>query len=335
MILVTGGTGLVGAHLLYNLTSKGHKVRAIHRAESNLEAVKKVFSYYSNQPDSLFDSIEWFKADLNNIPLLTEAFKGVTGVYHCAALISFDPKDKEILYKTNVEGTANIVNFCINSTVKKLCYVSSIAAIGPSIKKKEVTEETEWNNPYTNVYAKSKHMAEMEVWRGSQEGLAVAIINPGVIIGPGFWGSGSGKFITTAAKKPYFYPLGGSGFVGVTDVVNALELLLESPIQGERFIMVSENKTFKSILSQFAAELEIRPPKKPIPFFVLKVFWRIDWFFSMLFRYPRKLTKSRVMGLETTEIYNSNKIEKQTEFRFTPLYKQLVFSCSKFKDEMC
>ncbi len=110
MILVTGGTGLVGAHLLYQLSLDDMPIVAIHRKSSNLDTVKRIFSYYTNDYKVLFNKISWKVADINDITALQDAFTDITHVYHCAALISFNRKDDEQLRKVNIEGTANIVN---------------------------------------------------------------------------------------------------------------------------------------------------------------------------------------------------------------------------------
>ena len=191
MVLVTGGTGLVGSHLLLKLAQQNKSVRALYRKGANLERVKTVFSYYSKNSKSLYETIEWAEADLNDLPKLTLAFKDITHVYHCAAYISFDPSNYKILRATNIKGTANIVNLSIANKVEKLCYVSSVATLGYDADL--ITEETQWEgNQNQSVYAISKYGAEMEVWRASQEGVAAVIVNPGVILGPGFWNSGSG-----------------------------------------------------------------------------------------------------------------------------------------------
>jgi len=182
MILVTGGTGLVGAHLLCHLIKNNYEVRAIHRKKSDLKNVEKVFGYYHENSKTLFQKIDWIVADLNDLPALEKAFEGVELVYHAAAMISFDPNNYDQLMKVNVEGTGNIVNLCIANNVKKLCYVSTIGTIGRSTNDEKVNEQSEWLNHHINVYAQSKYAAEMEVWRGGQEGLSVVMVNPGGIV---------------------------------------------------------------------------------------------------------------------------------------------------------
>ena len=190
MILITGGTGLVGSQILLQLLKEGEDVRAAYRKDSNLENVSKIFSYYVNNPKELYNKIEWVEADLLDIPALEIAFKDVKYVYHAAAYISFTPKDYPLLKKINVTGTANIVNLCIANKVTKLAYVSTIGTIGRSLPEQKATEENEWKDAHVNVYALSKFSAEMEVWRGTQEGIDAVIINPGVILGAGIWHPG-------------------------------------------------------------------------------------------------------------------------------------------------
>jgi len=187
----------VGSHLLYHLTLKNDEIRATYRTKSSLEKVKKVFSYYTSDT-SLFDKIEWCKADITKVPDMILAFKSVNQVYHCAAFISFNPKDYIEMRKVNIHGTAIVVNLCIDAKVDKLCYVSSIAAVGDAKIGQEFIDETcEWNKELDNSgYSITKFGGEMEVWRASQEGVDVVIVNPGVILGSGFWDAGSGKLFS-------------------------------------------------------------------------------------------------------------------------------------------
>ena len=189
MILVTGGTGFVGSHLLFDLAKSGEKVRAIHRKNSDLEAVKKVFSYYTDEKNAekLFRSIEWTEADITEIPALTSAFENITRVYHCAAFVSMGAGHEKVMRRVNIKGTANVVNLCITEKIEKLCYVSSIASLGKPVKGKIIEEDNLWNPEENHSdYAITKYGAEIEVWRGSQEGLDVVIVNPGVILGRRF-----------------------------------------------------------------------------------------------------------------------------------------------------
>ena len=198
MILVTGGTGLVGCHLLYSLVKENKKVRALHRKNSKTDSVRKVFSYYSKDYKKLFDKIEWIEGDINDITSLDVAFKNINEIYHCAAFISFSNQDLSAMKKINVEGTANMINSAIDKKINKFCYVSTIAAIGER-KNISIDEKCKWKEN-NNPYSKTKHDAELEVWRGISEGLNAVIVNPGVIIGSGFWKRGSGAFITQISR---------------------------------------------------------------------------------------------------------------------------------------
>jgi nucleoside-diphosphate-sugar epimerase len=309
MILVTGGTGLVGAHLLLHLIENGEKVRAIYRSVTSMEKTKSLFSMYKKE--SLFEQIEWIPADITEVPSLEIAFQNIDTVYHCAALISFDPKDEDILRKTNIEGTANIVNFCIAYEIKKLCFVSSIATLGDLLPhEKFITEETEWNpeKPH-NDYAISKYGAEMEIWRGQQEGLNVIIVNPGVILGPGFREQGSGQLFTKVKNGLKFYTLGSTGFVAVTDVVRMAHQLMQSEIKNERFTLIAENSIFRDILNTMADALGVKKPEIHAKPFFMEMLWRLDWFVSNISQQNRKLTQTTAKASYANSIYSNQKIK--------------------------
>ena len=317
MILVTGGTGLVGAHLLYSLINRGENVRAIHRKSSDLEAVKNVFSYYTNEHEILFTKIEWMVADITDVPSLTPAFKDIDYVYHCAAYISFNPRHYPTLKKVNVEGTANIVNFSLSQGVKKLCYVSSIATIGKTANGDLITEETEYNPEEDNsVYAITKYNAEMEVWRGTQEGLDAVIVHPGVILGEGIWSSASGGILRTVYKGVKYYTTGGVGIVDVQDVAEVMISLLKSTIVNKNYILVSENISYRAFLTKLADNLNKKPPYKLIAKWKMIAFSNIDWFSNKLFKTKRRLLKATVLTLYKTRSYDGSKIEKELDFNY-------------------
>jgi len=334
MVLVTGGTGLVGSHLLLNLVMSNTKVRAIYRSPSKLEKVKKVFSYYVADPLDYYNKIEWVKGDILDIPSLEVAFKGIEYVYHTAALISFEPNDFSVLEKTNVEGTANIVNLCIDFKVKKLCYVSTIGAIGRSLNGSKATEENEWTPQHTNVYALTKHAAEMEVWRGSQENLSTVIINPGVILGPGFWETGSGKFFTTAKKGYAYYPPGGTGFIAINDVIIIMCKLMASNIEGERFIAVATNETYALVLKQIAKCLGKRPPHKKLAYWQLNIGMFLGHIKYIFTGKKRTITKDTIYSLKHRDAYSNQKIKEALNFKFEPLNETISSCCDKFILEM-
>jgi nucleoside-diphosphate-sugar epimerase len=322
MILVTGGTGLVGAHLLVALTKTAPKVRATYRRAPKIENVKSVFKYLDTSHPASFDKIEWVEADLNNLPQLSEALTGITKVYHCAAFVSFEPDKYKQLRKINIEGTANVVNLCIKQGVKKLCYVSSVAAIGKEIlPDKAITERTVWNpEEDNNVYAITKYGAEMEVWRASQEGLDVVVVNPGIIIGGGFWSRGSsGSLIPRIYKGMRYYTLGVTGYVGVTDVVSIMMRLMDSSIKNEGYILVSDNLRFKDFQDLCCEALEVAKPTKEAKPWILEIAWRIDWLNHILFGKRRKLSKQLAKTSRTVTLYDASKIKEALNYDFEPL----------------
>lgn len=323
MILVTGATGLVGSHLIVKLLQENEEVKAIYREEKSLSAVKNIFLHYNSI--ALFEKINWVKADIIDIPSLEIAFEGITKVYHCAAFISFDPNDKEKLMKINAEGTANIVNCCLDFKVEKLCYVSSVAALGdPTDKQQIITEETEYNpEKLHNEYAISKYAAEMEVWRGFQEGLKVVIVNPGVIFGFGFPNNGSSAVIKAIKKGNPFYTKGKFGIVAVEDVVHCMIQLMESPINGERFTLVAENPTFEKILNLIADTLKTKKPFIYANRSFLSFAWSLDWFLSLILRKKRLLTKATAKASHSKKEFDNSKIKETLRFEFIEMENYL------------
>lgn len=316
MILVTGGTGLVGAHLLYHLLKNDERVRAIYRSKEKIEAVKKVFSFYS-EDETFIDKIEWFKADITDVPAMIPAFYGIEKVYHCAAFISFNPKDYREMRKVNIHGTAIIVNLSIDAKIKKLCFVGSIASVGDSLNGSLITEENEWNKELDNSgYSITKFGAEMEVWRASQEGVNVVIVNPGVILGSGFWNSGSGKLFSKIYKGFKYYTEGITGFVGVKDVISALILLMNSEIKNERFILISENKSYKEVLFNIADGLNKKRPSKKVNPWQTTFAWRFSWMISKITGKEPLLSKYSAKSAHSISKYSSEKFEKEFNFKF-------------------
>ncbi|WP_276379839.1 NAD-dependent epimerase/dehydratase family protein [Flavobacterium sp. H4147] len=313
MILVTGGTGLVGAHLLLHLIENGENVRAIYRSQNTVEKAKSVFELYKKA--ELFEKVEWLEADILDVPSLEIAFIDVDTVYHCAALISFDPKDEEALRKTNIEGTANMVNFAIAKEVKKFCFVSSIAALGDlAAHETYITEETDWNpeKPHSD-YAISKYGAEMEVWRAHQEGLNVIIVNPGVILGPipktKKNPQGSAELYTKVANGLSFYTLGSTGFISIDDVVKTMYQLMKSDIKNERFTLIAENIVFKDILDTIAEALQVKKPHIHAKPFFMNFLWIADLIFSTLFFQRRSITKATAKASYSKNLYSNEKIK--------------------------
>lgn len=328
---------MVGSHLLYKLLKTSNKVRAIYRREHKLALVKKVFSYYSADDESLFQQIEWVEADITDIPALQRAFQDIDHVYHCAAFVSFEPDKYHVLRKINIEGTANVVNLCLSHQVKKLCYVSSIAAIGHQQNPQQlITEDTNWNQDADNsVYAITKYGAEIEVWRGSQEGIDAVIINPGIIIGPGFWNSGgSSSLIKKIYKGMPYYTHGVTAYVDVDDVVRAMILLMQSPIKNERFIVISENLSFKEFQQQTALALGVKPASKEATPLILGLGWRLDWLNRLLTGKRRRLSRQMTRSARNITKYDASKIKNALDFKFKPMQVSIEDTCQLFLDDL-
>ncbi|EAR13531.1 dihydroflavonol 4-reductase [Polaribacter irgensii 23-P] len=331
MILVTGGTGLVGAHLLYHLIINKEEIRAIYRSEEKIELVKKVFSYYTDDL-SLIEKISWFKADITDVPSMIPAFVGVEKVYHCAAFISFNPRDYVEMRKVNIHGTAIIVNLSIDAKIKKLCFVGSIAAIGDAPNGVLITEENEWNKDLDNSgYSITKFGAEMEVWRASQEQVEVVIVNPGVILGAGFWATGSGKLFHQVHHGFKYYTAGITGYVGVKDVVSLMILLMNSDVKNERFILVSENKTYKELFFLIADTFGKKRPAIRIKPWQTELLWR---FSAAMARFTSKaplLGKYAAKSAHEISEYSSQKVIKTTSFKFEKIEEVVKDVCSSYR----
>lgn len=333
MILVTGGTGLVGAHLLYFLVKAGHKVRAILRKESDIASVKHVFSYFDDHPDELFESIEWMEANLLDLPALTKAFKNITVVYHAAAYVSFNPSHFHKLKKANIEGTANIVNLCLHNNVSKLCHFSSVATLSKGVGTKAITEDSHWNpDEDSSVYALTKYGAEMEVWRGTQEGLDAVILNPGLILGSGFWQSGTGAFFTKINNGFSFYTTGINTFVDVVDVVKIAMQLTESTVKNERFIICSENDSFENVFRNIALALQQKPPSIQLKLWQLRWVYVADRWMSVFGR-KQSLFKSTIKAAASQRKYANQKVCETLLYRFTPLSETIQRVAADFKKD--
>lgn len=308
MILVTGATGLVGSHLLVQLLQENEEVKALFRSEKQIEKTKNVFSFHNQL--ALFDKINWVKGDITDIPSLEIAFEEVTHVYHCAALISFDPNDENLLRKINIEGTANVVNCCIDFGIEKLCHVSSIATLGnPKEYETTITEESEWNpEELHSDYAITKYGSEMEVWRGFQEGLDIVIVNPSVIFGYGFPNQGSDVIIQSVKKGLSIYTNGILSIISVEDVTNCMVQLMKSAISGERYILVGENITIKDFIYYLASQYKIKSSRIYASKGIINICWRLDWLLAKIKNRKRKLTKITSRAIHSINQYETTKV---------------------------
>ena len=331
MILVTGATGLVGFHLLLQLSSEKEAIRAIYRSEKKLQHIKKLFEKENRLSE--FEKINWVVADILDLPDLELAFANVSYVYHCAAFISFNPKDEDKLYQSNIIGTANVVNLCLAKNVKKLCHVSSIAALGNGTEHNLIIdEETDRNNEaIRSDYSISKFGAEMEVWRGFQEGLDVVMVNPGVIFGYGFPKEGSSLFIQNIKSGQSFYTLGKLGIVAVEDVANVMITLMKSTISGERYTLVAEDITYKEMFVRIAENLGVKKPKYLVKRWQTQIISVVEFIFATLFFRKQMLTKATINALYNEEIHDCSKIKNAIGFEFRDMKEYFNELIAKMK----
>jgi dihydroflavonol-4-reductase len=327
MILVTGGTGLLGSHLLFELVKAGKSVRAIRRRPGREAMVKKIFSYYSDRADELYARIQWFDADLLDFGAIEDALEGVTEVYHAGAVVSFYPKDHRTMLKVNIEGTANLVNLSQAKGVGKFCYVSSVATLGRAENNGTSDEETFWVPSKKNsVYSQSKYGAEREVWRGMEEGLNALIVNPSVIIGPGYWDENSGLF-RLVHKGLKYYTKGVNGYVDARDVARAMHLLMENNCFGERFIASAANLSYQEFFKLMAKHMNKPAPSVNVPPLLTGIAWRIEAVRSALTGSKPEVT--REMAVTTTQVYTyaNDKIRSRLGFEFRDVEDSIRETC--------
>lgn len=321
MILVTGATGFLGSRLLIKLLDSNKiKVRALYRNQKNVSKIEQFFA--AHQKLGIFHRIEWIQADINDVPALSVAFENVTLVYHCAAMVSFDPADEAKLRKINIEGTANVVNLCLDFKVEKMLYVSSIAALGDLLPGENlITENTEWNPEISHSdYAISKFGGEIEVWRAQQEGLHVVVVNPGVIIGEVIsaddWKTGSPSIFSTIAKSNAFYTNGTTGFISIQDVVSIMIQVMESNIKNEKFILVAENLSYRRLANSICVSISQKPARIEAKKWMTEIAWRLDWVSAKIFSSKRILTKLLAKSLHSTDVYDNRKIKNVLNYKF-------------------
>jgi nucleoside-diphosphate-sugar epimerase len=320
MILVTGGTGLLGSHLLFKLASEGIKVNALVRDFDRIARVEKIFRYYHPENgEFFFKNINWLYGDILDVPSLEAAMRGCQYVYHCAGMVSFDRRDYFQLMKINRVGTANVVNVALSLGVKKLCHVSSTAAIGGEAEKM-LSEETEWKQgPETSGYAISKYSAEKEVWRGVEEGLNAVIVNPSVLFGSGNWNESSLTIFRTVEKGLKYYTPGKNAFVDARDVAEVMVKLMQSTIQNERFLCIAENVKFKDLTDLIGHQLGKPLVKKEAPEWAMGFVCKLAWLFSKFQGKRPTITLETARTAFKSMEYDNAKVCKALNFQFRPI----------------
>ncbi len=329
MNFVTGGSGLVGSHILLELAKKNEPIVALKRTATDLSVVKELFS--TNKLSSEFGNIKWVDGDLSDINVLIEHLKGCENIYHTAALVSFGSSDRLELIETNIEGTSNLVDAALVIKPKKLIYLSSTSAIGKQPKTKVIKETNEWNSDHKNGhYSFSKHYAEREVWRGVEEGLNAVMLNPAVILGPGKWGTSSTRMFSTVFDGLQFYTKGGNAFVDVRDVAQIAVKLAESSITNERFLVLSENRSFRDIMNLIAKGLDKTPAKYLASPFMGYLAGLYSEIWSVLSGSNPLITRDSSRSANSIQEYSNKKILSAIQHEFIPIEKSVADTCALF-----
>jgi nucleoside-diphosphate-sugar epimerase len=321
MILITGATGFLGAELTRQLTDQGFQVRALRRKNSLIPV------QLANNP-----LIEWCIADINDFSSLEDAFEGITQVYHCAALVSFNPKDKFKLIKVNIEGTSNVVNLSVQYEAR-LVHVSSVAALGDPKKGMQITEDDYWEySAQVHAYAISKYEGEMEVWRGIAEGLDAVIVNPSVIIGAGAGFDGSGAIFKLVRDGLSYYTKGATGLVDVEDVAKGMIGLMNSNVTGERFTISSENYHYQNLFQEIAQGFGVKAPSREARPWMLGLAWRAAAALSLFTGKPAALTSDAARSSMNESFYSNTKIKNTIGIEFKPINKSIREVCMALKN---
>ena len=328
MIFLTGGTGLLGSHVLVELFKRHpeQKVRALKRPTSSLNNIKALFDFYFKaESNVLFNRISWVDGDILDIPKLTEVMLGCDEVYHCAGYVSFQKRDFQKLMKINREGTANMVNISLSLPIKKFCHVSSTAALGRQKMNTYYTENNKWVTSSENSnYAVSKYSAEMEVWRGIEEGLNAVIVNPSVILGAGNWDESSLEIFRTVKKGLKFYTPGTNAFVSANDVAFCMVELMTKNKFGERYLTIGENMAFKDLFNLIADELKVKQPSIAVKPWMTGLAWRLERLKSFFTGKPPQITRETAKSAMSTSRYSNEKVKTALDFEFTPIHDTVV-----------
>ncbi len=324
----------MGAHLLAGLASGHEPVRALRRKDSDLEKVRKVFGYFYEHPRKAFKAIEWLEGDVTDPWSLRDAMEDIRQVYHCAGLVSFDPADRKKMLAVNVEGTAHVVSACLEQGVKKLCHVSSTAALGGSTDGEVVTEEHIWPAGEKHpLYGWTKFLGEMEVWQGITEGLNAVVVNPSIIIGPGFWKGSSGRLFSTVSKGMKYYPPGTAGYADVRDTVKTMRALMDGSHSGERYIVSAENVSYRELFNMIAHAVGNKLPRREVRPWMITLAATLDRARQILTGSRRLITRETGMaGMRKTR-FSNRKIRQATGIEYMPVSESIQYTAKIFLRE--
>ena len=319
-VLVTGGSGIVGRFIIHNLLEKGFEVHALCR---NPEKASVKFK-------ADIENLKWIKGDILDVFSLEEALKEIDFVIHAAGLVSFDPKDRDLLMKINREGTANVVNACLNhSGIKKLVHISSVSCLSPSKPMPSEIDERQGFNPdrTSSDYAVSKYAAEMEVCRGVEEGLSAVMVNPSIVLAPGKEGESSAALVAYAMKPRIFQPPGWLNYVDARDLAEVVvRLLEEGPREGNRMVISSGHIPYPDFFSKIASKVGIRPPLFITGPILTGLAWRFAGLISAITGKKPLLTRFTAASSSKKFIYKGIALENALgKFQFRSIEESLTW----------
>ena len=322
-VLVTGGTGFIGAYIIQELITKGYSVKALHRSNN--------FPFYISK--ETLSKVEWIQGDILDVVTLENAMDNVDAIIHSAAIVSFDKKLREQMYQINVEGTANVVNLALEKNIKRLIHISSVAAIGRTAKGQTVDEEKKWVTSSLNThYAISKQKSEMEVWRAMAEGLSAVIVNPSTVLGFGNWNSSSTAIFKNIYHGFSWYSEGENGFVDVKDVAEVAVALIDTEISGQRFILNGDNWPFRKLFNSIADQFKKPQPHRLATPFLGEIAWRLEHLKSYFSGHRPLLTKESAKVAHSRTNFDNSKILKALPgFNFTPLQQTIEIACGQYE----
>lgn len=321
-VLVTGATGFVGAYVVRDLVAQGYRVIAIRRKQVTPQFIDP----------GILSQVQWMEGDVLDVFGLAEIMREADAVIHSAAKVSFHSAHRSELFKTNIEGTENVVNAAIESNIKRLLYVSSVAAIGRKNNGTLVNEMAEWQtNKWTTAYAVSKHHAEMHVWRGIAEGLNAVIVNPTTIVGYGDWNASSTAIFRNVYDGFKWYSTGSTGFVDVEDVSEAITRLMTTNIHSERFILNGENWTYRKLLETIADGFNKKRPTMKASPFLSQIAWRLEKMKSVVTGKNPLISRETARIAQSSTFYDNSKILSALPgFHFRDLEKSIAAACAKY-----
>lgn len=324
MILVTGANGFLGSFICRSLLASGHTVKGLVRKNSNTELLQ-----------GIKEKIQIIEGDILDVENLEPHFEDIDVIIHSAAIVSFHKSDFRLMANVNIQGTRNIVNLALKYNIGYFIHMSSVAAIGRKERQGVVSEKDKWEqSKWNSHYGETKYLAELEVWRGIQEGLSGVILNPSIILGPGNWNQSSSKLFKYVWDENKYYSNGLINYVDVRDVTDIVTNLLKSRISNERFILSAGQTSYKTLFEQIAYHFKKNPPSQKAKKWILKIGLIVEWVKSTISSKKPLITKETINLSENEISFDNTKIKKELNFTFAPLDQTIAWACSQYMNRL-